>query len=107
MVWGWVKLWQVLVKVGKKMGGQSKALLKAALEHESLKFHLDSFKNAEYLRFPQGWDLLGQTLPAVCFMGQPRFGTRTYCTRSLQSANMRQRELSDKQSKSRSSVSLW
>ena len=52
--------------------GLGRALAEASQLHQQLKFHLDSFKNAEYLAFPQNTDLLEQTLPGVLFMSQPR-----------------------------------
>ena len=52
--------------------GLGQALAEASQLHQQLKFHLDSFKNAEYLAFPQNTDLLEQTLPGVLFMSQPR-----------------------------------
>ena len=52
--------------------GLGQALIDVSQLHQQVEFHLDSLKNAEYLRFPQDTDLLEQTLPGVRFMAQPR-----------------------------------
>ena len=52
--------------------GMGQALAEVSQQHQDLFFHLDSFKNAPYLRFPQHWDFLEHALPTGCFMVQPR-----------------------------------